>query len=92
MLWSCQKGIAWEAAGANRDGETEREREGEGRKTAGERAAMCKQTVEAPGRNLNRGRLLRRQEMRERLVPGMELNWMFQTQTGIRKRRLMWRC
>lgn len=73
-----------------REKETEREREG--RKTAGESVAMCRGTLEALGRNLNRRRLLCRQEMRGRLVPGMGLNWMFQTQTGIRKRRLMWRC
>lgn len=88
VLWSCQKNMAWEAAGANRDGEKEREQ----RKTAGESVAMCRGTWEALGRNLNRRRLLRRQEMRGRLVPGMGLNWMFQTQTGIRKRRLMRRC
>lgn len=35
---------------------------------------MCRGTGEALGRNLNRRRLLRRQEMRGRLVPGMGLD------------------
>lgn len=83
--------MAWEAAVANRDGESKSEREGERvRKKAGERVAMCRGTGEALGHNLNRRRLLCRQEMRVGLVPGMGLNWMFQTQAGIRKRRLMW--
>lgn len=73
------------AAAANSDRESGRER----RKTAGESIAMCKGTGEALGHNLNRRRLFHRQEMRGRLVPGMGLNWMVQTQTGIR-RRLMW--
>lgn len=63
-----------------------------GRETAGESAVMCRGTREALGRNLNRRRLLCRQEMRGRQVPGMGLNWMFQAQTSIRKRRLMCRC
>ncbi|KAK2822474.1 hypothetical protein Q5P01_022539 [Channa striata] len=35
---------------------------------------MCRGIGEALGRNLNRRRLLRRQEMRGRLVPGMGLD------------------
>lgn len=76
--------MAREAAGASGDGERER-------KTAGERAAMCRGTREALGRNLNRRRLLCRQEMRGRLLPEMGLKWMFQTRASIRKRRLTWR-
>ncbi|KAK2895214.1 hypothetical protein Q8A73_014702 [Channa argus] len=55
-------------------GARKRERQREDRKAAGERAAMCRGIGEALGRNLNRRRLLRRQEMRGRLVPGMGLD------------------
>lgn len=54
--------------------ERARERRRGGRKTVGERAAMCRGTGQALGRNLTRRRLLHRQEMRGRLVPGMGLD------------------
>lgn len=61
-------------------------KEGEGKrgKRQQKSTAMCMRTEEALGYNLNRRRLLLRQEMRARLVPGMGLNWMIQTQTSIR--------
>lgn len=74
------------------EGSWNRRRHGEGGRQR-ERTQLCAGgTREALGRNLNRRRLLCRQEMRGRLVPGMGLNWMFQAQTRIRKRRPMCRC
>lgn len=44
------------------------------RQTAGENITLFKRTGEALGHNLNRRRLLRRQEMRRSLVPALEVS------------------